>query len=463
MRKYTEKFIQEYGKLSKALIGFEFEFYMKDLSYYKTLELLNRELDPVKVHGFRQYHSDFQVDSRNFKIEPDLSGGSNMVELITGPLQYNEAKIYLSKILKFINKHGRTNDKCSLHINISFTDDIDLNDLNILKLILNTDEDEIYRFFPARKNNIYAKSVKNLIPYKQYDFFNVPISSVKNSMKLPNDKYFGINFINITDNRKTQRIEYRYIGGSGYESSVGTILYFLDRFILDAYNSVDVGFDHRDAEKLEEFLDENINKFKTFSKFDNFLVEYPSIELQVDKDSEYFVVESNFQRMYDMLYDLLECCELEECIINFDTDRKVIEVVDATVKSILTVKRTEFINCTILDGIYDRCNFHGCEINDSHVIKSSIHSSDVNDSKLLSCHVDQSSLVNSFFVNGMLNGSMEGGVFRSGELGPFASISPETTIVQDQGYGNFFDTRFDQDDKFDKESLIKPFKTGFKK
>jgi hypothetical protein len=102
MKKYSDKFLNQSSKLKNAVIGFEFEFYMKDLSYYKTLELLNQELKPVKVWGFRQYHSDFTPDSQNFKIEPDLSGGSNMVELITGPMQYTDAKFYLIKILKFI-------------------------------------------------------------------------------------------------------------------------------------------------------------------------------------------------------------------------------------------------------------------------------------------------------------------------------------------------------------------------
>ena len=130
MKKYSEKFIHEYIKLSKARVGFEFEFYMKDLSYYKTMELLNQELAPVKVWGFRQYHSDFTPDADNFKIEPDLSGGSNMVELVTGPLDYYDAKYYLVKITKFIQKYGYSNEKCSIHFNLSFNgDDKDLNDL----------------------------------------------------------------------------------------------------------------------------------------------------------------------------------------------------------------------------------------------------------------------------------------------------------------------------------------------
>ena len=120
MRKYSDKFLNQSNKLKNAVLGFEFEFYMKDLSFYKTLELLNIELAPVKVWGFRKYHSDFTPDDKNFKIEPDLSGGSNMVELVTGPLDYYDAKSYLIKITKFIQNYGYTNDKSSIHFNLSF-------------------------------------------------------------------------------------------------------------------------------------------------------------------------------------------------------------------------------------------------------------------------------------------------------------------------------------------------------
>jgi hypothetical protein len=48
---------------------------------------------------------------------------------------------------------------------------------------------------------------------------------------------------------------------------------------------------------------------------------------------------------------------------------------------------------------------------------------------------------------------MDGGVFRSGELGPFATVSPETKIVSDGD--NFFDTRFEpEEDKGDKKGII---------
>lgn len=455
MKKYSEKFIHEYSKLKTAKVGFEFEFYMKDLSFYKTMELLNKELAPVKVHGFRQYHSDFTPDEKNFKFEPDLSGGSNMVELVTGPLEYNDAKFYLIKVLKFIQNYGYTNDKSSIHFNISFFGERDLNDLNILKLILNTDEDEIYRFYPSRKGNIYAKSVKSIIPYKEYDFFNIPIDSIKNNMMLPEDKYFGINFTHITKGKKSQRLEYRYIGGKDYEKNTGNIVYFLDRFILDAYNSIDVGFNQSDSEKLEKYLEENIDKFKVFSKYDNFIVEHPSIQIQIDQNHMYELVSSYFGKIYERLWDLIEGTDsLKDCIINYVTETQKMEVVDANVKATLTLDRYEFVNSTILDGIFEKCNFYGCEINNSQITSSKIEASDISNSKVLSCRVENTTLENCYFMNGFLNGDMNGGVFRSGELGPYASISPETKIVGVTD--NFFDTKFDSQEKDEKE--IKGYK-----
>jgi len=458
MKKYSEKFIHEFSKLKEARCGFEFEFYMKDLSFYKTLELLNKELSPVKVHGFRHYHAEFTPDNNNFKIEPDLSGGSNMVELITGPMQYTDAKFYLIKILKFIQNYGYTNEKASIHFNLSFSGDKNLNDLNVLKLILNTNEEEIYSFYPSRKGNIYAKSVKNIIPFKEYDFFNISIESVKNSLYVPEDKYYGINFTHINSPKENQRLEYRYIGGEDYEKSIGNIIYFLDRFIIDSYNSIDVGFNQNDCDSLEVYLERNIEKYKSFSKYDNFLVEYPNIQLQIDQSNMYELVSSYFLRIYDRLWDFIESTDgLKDCILNYVTATQKLEIIDATVKGIFPIDSIEFVNCILLEGIFEKCNFYGCEISKSDISKSKIEASEVKSSKVLSCRVENTTLTDCFFMSGFLNGDMNGGIFRSGELGPYASISPETKIVD--RYDNFFDTKFETDTKSDTKGKI----TGYKK
>ena len=460
MKKYSDKFLNQSDKLKDAVIGFEFEFYMKDLSYYKTLELLNKELEPVKVWGFRQYHSDFTPDDKNFKIEPDLSGGSNMVELVTGPLNFYDAKYYLIKIIKFIQTYGYTNEKSSIHFNISFSDK-DLNDLNTLKLILNTDEEEIYRTYPTRKDNVYAKTVKKIIPFKEYDFFNIPIIVVKNNMRLPNDKYYGINFLHINNDKKSQRLEFRYIGGKDYEKNLGQLIYFLERFIILVSDSIDVDFNPEDVNKLEEYLEHNIKGYKNLSKYDSFIVDFPTVQLQIDQNSNYDVVNAYYGKIYTRIFDIIDSTQnLKECIINYVTATQNMEVVDAKIKTTQVIKGLDLVNCDA-EGIFEDCLFLGSEIRNSQCQKSKFEQSDVYESKVLNCKVEQSNLTNCYFMSGYLNGNMFGGVYRSGKLGPYATMDSEVKIVTDND--NFFDTKYEDETKGDKKGMIDGYGKTFGK
>jgi hypothetical protein len=456
MRKYSDKFLNQNYKLKDAVIGMEFEFYMKDISYYKTLELLNQELKPVKTWGFRSYHSGFKPDDMNFKIEPDLSGGSSMVELITGPMDYYDAKYYLIKIIKFIQTYGYTNEKSSIHFNLSFKDDeLNLNNLNLLKLILSVDEDEIYRIYPSRKNNVYAKSIKKIIPFKEYDFFNISIGIVKNNLRLPNDKYYGINFLNMNNDKESQRLEFRYIGGKDYEKNTGNLIYFLDRFIIDVYDSIDSDFTSDDIEKLETYLEENISALKNLSKYDNFLVEFPNIVLQIDQQTVYEIVSAYYNNIYDELYNLINATDnLDNCILNYVTSSQTLEIVDASIITTSTLKNFDLINCTC-EGIFEDCFLIGSTLNNSQAIKCKLQNSTATNSKILNCKVEISELNNCYFMNGYLNGEMFGGVYRSGKLGPYATLDSEVKIVTDDN--NFFDTKFDSEIKGDKKGSLKGY------
>ena len=453
MRKYTEEFINNSDILKEAIIGFEFEFFLKELSFYKTLEVLNKDLDPVGVYGFREYHPDMKPSNNKFLLTPDLSGGSNMVEIITGPMPYFEAKFYLIKLLKFIQDYGYTNEKASIHFNISF-ENKDLSDLNILKMILNTDEDEIYRSFPSRKGNVYAKSVKKIIPYKEYDFNNVPIDVIKNNIRLPEDKYYGINLLHINEEKEGQRLEFRYIGGKDYEKNIGELIYFLDKFIINVNNSISGTFTPKEVTDLEIHLEKNISNFKSFSSYDNFLMQFPSITLQIDQVSDYDVINAYYNRVYPKLFLLIESTEnLGDCILNWLTAEQRLEIVDSKVKCVMNINNFDFINC-ILEGIFDNCNIVNSQISNSQIVKCNVNGGDIRGSKILNSTVDNSEVKDSFFMNGYFNGSMEGGVFRSGKLGQYANISSTTKIVTDND--NFFDTKFGDSEKKDKN--VKGFK-----
>ncbi len=446
MKKYSEEFINNSDILSKSVVGLEFEFFTDNFSFYALLEHLNKYLAPVEVYGFRSYHPNFKPTDTKFFLTPDMSGGNSMIELISGPLPYYEAKYYLIKILKFIQDHGYTNEKSSVHFNISF-EDKDLKNLNVLKLIINTDEDDIYKNFPNRKNNVYARSIKKIIPFKEYDYNNIPIDIVKNNLRLPNDKYYGINFLHIDEEDKNnQRLEFRYIGGKDYEKNVGQLIYFLDKFILNTYNSITPNFTDKEIKSLEQHLAKNISNFKTFTNYDNFLVQYPTITLQVDQESGYDVVSAYYHSLYDRLYILMDSTDnLKDCIINWITTQQKLEIVDATVKCTMNVYDFDFINC-IITGILTDCSVINSKVTNSQLVRNNINGTEITASKVLNCVVENSELKYCYFQMGYLNGSMSGGILRGGtNLGPYANISSTTIVVN--GDDNFFNTKFGEEDK----------------
>lgn len=433
MKKLSQKNLNDFNILSKAKIGFEFEFY-SNLSFYKTLEIFNLELSPAKLYGHKVYHPDTEYSGLDFMLTPDLSGGSNMAELITTPLNYFDAKFYLIKILSLIKKYGYTNEKSGIHINISF-DDIPLTKLNVLKLILNIDEDKIYSKFPNRQNNIYAKSVKTIIPYKEYDFANLAKDMLQNAMKLPNDKYYGINFLHI--NSTSPRLEFRYLGGEGYEKKVEVITEFLDYFILETRKCLNAQLSDIESDKLYDYLEENISNFKNFESYDKFIVEYPHIDIQIDGMTIYDTVTSYYPKIYKKIFDFVTNVEdLKEGIINYYTENQKIEIVNAKFKTIFNLKEFDFIDCEINSGIFDNCLFHNTTINEAHINKSVLVNSEATKCKLLSCNVDRSELNDCFFMEGYLNGEMNGGIFRSGKMGVYAYLSSTTKVVNT--VDNFF-------------------------
>lgn len=435
MKIFTNSYLNDHNILKKATIGFELECYSK-LNYPMTVEAFNRKLPGINVHGFKQYHSKMKPDEENFKLEPDFSGGFNMMELVTGPMDYNQARLILIKCLKIIQEIGYTTDRSSIHINISFNDDSGKNieQLNILKLILSLEETKIYDHFPTRKNNIYAKSIKDIIPYKDYDYSNSTVNVLNNSLLLPKTKYYGVNFSSMDDGR----IEYRYAGGEDYQFKINDVLELVDYFIKTTWLCLGTKLEDNESKMLRKYLDDNIRSYKTLSKYENFIAQHPTIELQVDKKSDFELVKSYYSRIYPNLYNLISHSKkIEDCIINYDTEMKKIEVVDAEIETVNLINNIFYIRCNLQNGDYSECEFLDCNIDNAILNTSILKESDVKNSKIMDSQCLKETVLNKcYFSGGLLDSHMISGVFRSGKIGKNAIISEETKILNDDN--NFF-------------------------
>lgn len=436
MSNFSSKYLNNNNILKNAYIGFEFEFYTKkEIPYYNLLEKLNNEFREfnISVQGIRKYHPDTKPTETKFIITPDTSGGANMVELITGKLEYSFARIILLKTLKFIQINGYTTDRSSIHINLSFNgDDIykSIDKVNKLKMILNVDEDLIYKYFPTRKESYYAKSVKKIIPFKQFNYSNDAVNILQSNLELPDDdRYYGINFTVLQEGR----LEFRYLGGESYEKKTSEILDLMDYFIVLSWNCINDQFNQDDIEKLEEYLNYNINIYKNFNNLDNFIGNFPTITLEIDRQSSLQLVSVYYGDIYSELYELItNTFNLSDCIINYDTTNQKLEIIDANIKSIFKILNWVFVDCTINSGIYEKCDFISCIINNSNIHNCNIIDTDAFNSKIVDTNTDELCKLTSCYVNGgVMNGDMPDGILRLTKVGENGIIGDEVKIVDE--------------------------------
>ena len=79
-----------------------------------------------------------------------------------------------------------------------------------------------------------------------------------------------------------------------------------------------------------------------------FISEFPTIDVQVDKLNENAIIKAYYETFYDEMYDLIRnTYNLKNCIINYDTEVNRLELVEATFKTIFDLSNLDFIECFI--------------------------------------------------------------------------------------------------------------------
>lgn len=411
-------FISNWKDLVNAKVGLEFEMYSNH-PYIKTLESLNNHFQGIEIWGFNQYHSSFTPTDKKFKIEPDFSGGPNMLEMVTGPLTWMDARVVTIKMLDWINENGYTDDHCSVHVNVSF-DDMKVLDLNLVKLILNFNEDFVYEKFPNRRNNIYARSIKWIMPFEGFDDSEVGLRHTLESLTIPDDtKYYGINM----QKKWKGYLEYRYIGGENYEKQTDRILTLMDYFVLETRKAITDPLIAEDNIKLLSYLEDNINWFKQYTSYNEFLSNIDNIKVEMDKEGDYRTICANWDKFKGKIFEVVKNVEKFEGVrVNYNTETSRLEIVDGILNKV-DLSNVDFINCRITECTLFNCDLINCDVSNGHVYTSNIYESNIDNVKLSNCQaLEDSVLENCMFDGGLIDCKMVEGVFRSGNMGENADL-----------------------------------------
>jgi hypothetical protein len=415
MQKLTKDSTRE-SILNAALMGIEFEFYSNlDLedTRKKLADLLGR-----KIRLEDKAHSDFQPSSEEFKMEPDMSGGKGLIELVTGPIPYRNARIMVIKMLNWISENGYTNDRASIHINLSFDkkyleDPALISKINVLKFILDFDEQQVYRFFPNREKSAYAKSIKWVMPkWEAYHFDPNQIAS--NNFKFADTKYYGINF----SKKEKNYLEFRYLGGADYEKKAEQILYLTERFLQQMWNAAnDQRFTPENKIELQRILNKNRPVMEMLKDYSKVSEHWPKIKILVDLQDTPIIIRVHWERFKMRVMDLIVNGSMTEGTINYDSDYGAVQVKDGKFPTVYFLENFEFIDCE-LAGNLTNCSFYNCNVSGSAVMWGSLYrGTKIKDSKVESSYTHGSCELTNCYVAGrdtMFKGKMIGGIFREG-------------------------------------------------
>lgn len=428
--------LERLNALSSSVLGFEFEFY-SDIPKGKVAEELSKLLKKKVVFTDR-YHSQVPVDASNFKLEPDYSGGSKMMELITGPLNYNESLPILIKILNWINQNGWTNDRCAFQFSVSFDKNRrDVKDkietLDKLKFVLGLDEGKIYSNFGTRQKNVYAKSIKRVLPVNRFSILE-KISTIDPKMyRVPSDKYYGVNFTKLPKGY----LEFRYLGNQDYQKKIKDIREVIDYVVLYLYDILSHrinGYTEEDLVTLQKMMSQYSKVVRSFSNPEFFFRNFPDFHLFIDLRGWDDNVRTYFPMIREKVFDLIVEGNITSCYFNYDTTTGRYQVKGARSRGAFEIKDFDLIQCDIKNGTIRNCNLYDSVIKKSSIEDSHVFNScKIISSKLKDTGVDFTNELKECFIDCKgknINCKVEGGVFRAGNVGENADMSKETLKVK---------------------------------
>ena len=416
--------------LSMSLVGVEFEFY-SNLSVEDTAKALANLLNK-KIRIENEAHSDFVPTDREFKIEPDMSGGKGLVELVTGALPYDSARLMIIKVLDWISKNGYTTEKSSIHLNISFDPKKTginglISKMDPLKFVLEFNEREVYKMFPNRKDSVYAKSIKWIMPKLDANYFDGQFIN-SHVFDFAKEKYFGVNFLKLNNGY----LEFRYIGGKDYETKTSNILYLLNRFILQLWHcSNNSKYTDLNLIELKRILNKNSHLVEILRDY-NCIKDYYNIDILVNLTDNKKILDLYWPKIRKRVIRLISHGGLTKGFINYDSDIGRVQVKNGELNFCFGLDNYDFVDCKI-SGTLESCDFFRCQMESANILRCNLYQgTDIVESKLESCYVNKSCEVKNCYVfkwDSIFKGKMIGGVFRHGQIGKEADFDG-TEIIQ---------------------------------
>ena len=421
-------------------IAFVFEFFTP-LNKREAAAKIARALGK-KVKWFTD-SSDFEPTFESFKLAPTYSNGYKESTLSTGFIPYQEAVHIFLKTMNVIDSIGYTTDRCGVKTKIRLNESAlslstKLDKLNRFKYLLSIKEEEIFKRWPQKEND-NAKVYQNHIHFIQpRDLYNTVITEnfIERmnpvEFKFPHSDFFANDFSELGRGQ----LVIKYISGKDYTKKKKEAVETINLVIEHLYETLSNNFQYTTEEKrkISHMVNEFRNSIDGTRSYFNFKMQYPDISLYVDLKNEKYLLESNYSVLREKIFKVVVAGGITEAIINYDTNRKAIQIKDAKVNRSILIEGVEFYQCEV-EADAKNCLFENCTIKNSKLSECTIYSNNsINSSKLIECdYLGGANEINlSFLKNSekkIINADLKECLVYSGKFSLASNIDSKTRII----------------------------------
>lgn len=390
--------------LENSNIGVEFEFIIDSDDINAIARQMAKSIgEKVGIYTHEERISGVEPNYSIFQLTQDYSGGAFCYELVTPKLQYHKALDIIQKTFKHIKQYGYVNDRCAIHLNISFDNHKTLGISEIvnmipLQFVCEFDEDKVYELFPERKGNVYASSIKRILPSKKdVDIYGTHFIQ---NYTVCSTKYYGVNFLKVPKNY----IEFRYLGGKNYINKYDEIKELSEHFIISLYKNLkNVGINQEHRIHISKEMEKYHNIMPSLTTYSKFQEYFPNIKLYVDLKEDENTIQMYWKRFSEFLFRLLLNIKKPKAVINFDTETQKIQIKKAEILNIGDCKNIDIIECDVNSFLSDftvsnKITFYNCNINESIISNAEFYNCDIKNTKIRECNSNRACVFNSCYI-----------------------------------------------------------------
>ncbi len=404
----------------------------------------NSEVTPTSVSSglskkLKRKVSKETANSFNVNIKRESDG---IYKIESAFMMYRDARLFCINLFSWIENNGSTDKRCNFYVDIKFMDQtegpfkgtlfntgVTIEKIDKLKMILDFNEDRVYKVFPSRRYGFNSTSINSFTPNQRF----IPKQDSPVDPKfytIPETTNSGINFETL--NHGFLRLQ--YIGGENYEKKAVDILEITSEFVVSAWNcTYNPGYSKENITKFEKVVDKQSKIRESFYDYKLFKKNFPNIKFTVDLLENPITLDQFYQAIRDRIFELLINMEIKgEIELNYDSNISILQLKSGSLKC-KSIKNVEFIDCKIENGNFVLCDFYHSEINNSILNKCNLTETEGKNSILIDSVVNRSSeILDCEFKgsNGVMNGKMEKGLFMNGGIGPLAEVSSSVTVIE---------------------------------